>query len=55
MNDASPAVSEMITVEYTEHAAVVTMAHRPYNLSGPDLCRPLLDAFERSVSCPTVR
>ena len=35
MNDASPTVSEMITVEYTEYVAVVTMLHRPYNLSGP--------------------
>jgi enoyl-CoA hydratase/carnithine racemase len=49
MNDASPAVSEKITVEYTEHVAVVTMVHRPYNLSGPDLYRTLLDAFEAAV------
>src|SRR5277367_448306 len=45
----SPAVGEMITVEYTEHVAVVTMVHRPYNLSGPDLHRPLLDAFAAAV------
>jgi enoyl-CoA hydratase/carnithine racemase len=49
MNDASAAVSEMITVEYTEHVAVVTMVHRPYNLSGPDLYRSLLDAFETAM------
>ena len=49
MNDTSRAVSEMITVEYTEHVAVVTMVHRPYNLSGPDLYHSLLDAFEAAM------
>ena len=32
MNDTSAAVSEIISVEYTEHVAVMTMVHRPYNL-----------------------
>jgi hypothetical protein len=49
MNDASPTVSEMITVEYTEYVAIVAMVHRPYNLSGPDLYRSLLDAFEAAM------
>jgi enoyl-CoA hydratase/carnithine racemase len=41
--------SEILTVERHDKVAVVTMVHRPYNLSGPTLYRALLAAFEEVV------
>jgi len=49
MEQTSAAANEMVTVDYIEDVAVVTMVHRPYNLSGPDLYRALLSAFQQAV------
>jgi enoyl-CoA hydratase/carnithine racemase len=39
----------LVTVDHNDKVAVVTMAHRPYNLSGPILYTALLTAFEGAV------
>ncbi|MCA6100503.1 enoyl-CoA hydratase/isomerase family protein [Bradyrhizobium australafricanum] len=41
--------NKIVTVERHGNVAVVTMVHRPYNLSGPTLYRALLAAFEGAV------
>lgn len=42
---------ERTVVDYTvdENVAVLTMVHEPYNLLGPTLLEPLLDALDRAV------
>ena len=45
-NSSDPA---LVTVDDNGKVAVVTMVHRPYNLSGPILYRALLTAFEEAV------
>jgi enoyl-CoA hydratase/carnithine racemase len=41
--------SALVTVDHQNKVAVVTMALRPYNLSGPILYTALLTAFEEAV------
>jgi enoyl-CoA hydratase/carnithine racemase len=41
--------SALVTVDHHDKVAVVTMVHRPYNLSGPILYTALLTAFEGAV------
>ena len=49
MSDSSVAATDMVAVEYVDSVAVVSMVHRPYNLSGPHLYRALLDTFDAAV------
>lgn len=49
MEEIQSTASEMITVKHTENVAIVSMCHRPHNLSGPDLYRALLGGFEAAV------
>ncbi len=39
----------VLTVEYQDKVAVLTMTYRPYNLTSPTLSRALLGAFEEAV------
>src|SRR5882724_9164146 len=39
----------VLTVEYQDKVAVLTMTYRPYNLTSPTLSRALLAAFEEAV------
>jgi enoyl-CoA hydratase/carnithine racemase len=49
-NSTSENGAEPVTVDRYDKVAVVTMVHRPYNLSGPFLYRALLTAFEEAVN-----